>query len=299
MVTKRALADIKISVIIPFYNHYSTIFDALNSIKDQLIKPFEVIIIDDASSDEKKLKDCISHFKKHLQIILIRNTNNSNGAYSRNRGIKKAKGNLIAFLDADDFWMPNKISAIIDKVIENGSENIFFSKVKMKYKDKIIGFRPSRFSADIHISEYLFLDDGFIQTSSIVCSKKIAEQVMFNEKFQRHQDYDFVLRAFQMGITFKFINKELVVYRADIKPNLNKGEGYNFSKKWLSNMRKYMNEEGYWGFIIFSLTNKLIAERNYKKALFNLIKNLPSMRLRYIPKVFIKLSRLFIVHVKY
>ena len=195
--------------------------------------------------------------------------------------------------------MPNKISTIIDHVNENGIENIFFSKVKMKYKDRFIGSRPSHFSPNKHISEYLFLDDGFIQTSSIVCSKKIALEVMFDEKFQRHQDYDFVLRAFQIGITFKFIKKELVIYRADLKPNTNKGEGYSFSKYWLSNMKQYMNEEGCWGFTTFSLTNKLIADKNYKKAIFNLIKNMSSMKPRYIPKVLIKFGRLFILCIKY
>ena len=76
MVSIKAVDDIKISIIIPFYNHYATIFDTLNSIKAQPIKPFEVIIVDDASSDDKQLKDCVNHFKDDFQLILIRNINN-------------------------------------------------------------------------------------------------------------------------------------------------------------------------------------------------------------------------------
>src|SRR5690554_8078017 len=98
-----------ISVIIPMYNAEKTILNALNSIKNQTYKDdFEILVVNDGSID--KSVDCVEKFKKEnpeWKIELIHQTNQGVSS-ARNKGLKVAKGEYIAFLDADDEWLPEK-----------------------------------------------------------------------------------------------------------------------------------------------------------------------------------------------
>lgn len=281
----------RISVIIPYYNNESTISRTLDSLVVQIIPIYEVIIIDDCSKDENKLLEIISSYKLKLPIQLLRNNKNKNGAYSRNRGILVSEGEITAFLDADDTWAKNKTERIIELVDQYGVNNLFFSKVRVELNGKINYSRPDHFNSDIHISEYLFLEDGFIQTSSIFCSTLIAKKILFQEHFKRHQDYDFVLRAANEGVIFQFIPEELVTYSSEAKVNLTKGEAYGYSKMWANEMRIYFSESGFYGFQIFNLTARLIAEKRYIKAFINLLGGLKGLKMTHYKRIYPKLKR--------
>src|SRR5436305_14371620 len=97
-----------ISVIIPVYNAEYTIYSALNSIKRQTEGRFEIIVVNDGSTDNSL--DAIYAFKKtntHLNIIVIDKSHEGVSA-TRNIGLQLASGTYIAFLDADDEWHPEK-----------------------------------------------------------------------------------------------------------------------------------------------------------------------------------------------
>lgn len=109
-----------VSVIIPYYNAETTIERAVDSIKSQTLLPEEIIIIDDCSSHKnakKKLLDVKNKYEKIFSIVLLQTNKNSGPGTARNKGWDKAKGKYIAFLDADDAWLPNKIE-IQYKVME-------------------------------------------------------------------------------------------------------------------------------------------------------------------------------------
>lgn len=281
----------RVSVIIPFYNNYKTISKTLDSLVQQFLPIYEVIIVDDCSSDEKEVNRVLNPYRKVLPIQLLRNEQNKNGAYSRNRGILVSKGEIISFLDADDTWASNKTLRIKECINEHGAENLFFSKVKFKINGKLDTSRPEHFNSKVHISEYLFLEDGFIQTSSIFCSSEIAKSVLFQEQFKRHQDYDFVLRAYDKGIKFQFIPEELTTYISENKVNLSKGESYSYSKAWVDEMRVYFSEDGYQGFQIFNLTARLLAEKRFIKAGTNVVKGLMGLNIANYPRIYAKLKR--------
>jgi amylovoran biosynthesis glycosyltransferase AmsB len=281
----------KISVVIPFYENYSTISLAVESTTNQEVPVHEIIIVDDFSSEPERLTKLLVPFQQKAKIILLRNSENKNGAFSRNRGINQAKGQIVAFLDADDTWEPLKTRKIIEAVKEKGEDNIFFSKAKIKRNGIIIDSRPKHFSSQTHISEYLFLEGGFIQTSTIFCSLKIAKSIMFQEQFKRHQDYDFVLRAYSKGISFVFIDQELITYKEDTGPNLGKGEAYDFSLFWLNSMREYFSRGGYLGFKLFNLTARLISEKRFFKAVLNALSAAFGLRPNQIIRAYPKLIR--------
>lgn len=279
----------KISVIIPHFQNYSTIGRALESIIRQTIPVHEIIIVDDCSSNPKKLEEVLSaYYHRHPNIKLLRNQENKNGAFSRNRGIEEAKGEIIAFLDADDLWEPIKSKRVLESVQEFGLNNIFFSKAKIQKKGVIVESRPSYFNSNTHLSEYLFLEGGFIQTSAIFCGIETAKQIKFQEQFKRHQDYDFVLRAYNKGIEFIFLNEDLITYTEAEKISRHKGEAYAFSLNWLNKMKKYFSREGYLGFVMFNLTARLISEKKYGHAFINFTKALlllkPTQWRRTYPK---------------
>ena len=99
--------EYKISVIIPAYNSEKTILRALESVNSQTFKPIEIIVINDYSSD--KTEEVVKSFKSEITIIFLSNETNKGPSYSRNRGIRSSNGNWIAFLDADDYWHPQKL----------------------------------------------------------------------------------------------------------------------------------------------------------------------------------------------
>ncbi len=98
-----------ISVVIPLYNKAHTIVNTLNTVVNQTYKDFEVIIVNDGSTDNGV--EVIQHNFTDSRIRII-NQKNAGVSAARNKGIKEAKGNYISFLDADDEWMPNYLENI-------------------------------------------------------------------------------------------------------------------------------------------------------------------------------------------
>lgn len=110
---------IKVSVIIPYFNSEKTIIRALSSVVNQTYKNFEIVLIDDGSTDDSYNK--VEEFKKSLKNISIKNIRQENKGPSaaRNLGISLATGEYIAFLDADDEWIDTKLEIQVKFMSEN------------------------------------------------------------------------------------------------------------------------------------------------------------------------------------
>ena len=116
-----------ISVVIPLYNKRSTILRALNSVITQTVQPEEIIVVNDGSTDGSEI--IVDQLNHHLiRLIHQPNTGVSN---ARNRGIEEAKGDWIAFLDADDEWFPEFLESIINLHIEFPSCNVLATSYKI------------------------------------------------------------------------------------------------------------------------------------------------------------------------
>ena len=124
-----------ISVILPTYNNEGTIFNSVNSILNQSYKNFELIIINDCSTD--KTKQVIKSFVDS-RIIYLENNKNIGRSKSRNLAITKAKGEFIAVMDGDDISVPNRLNKQLKFLKENpkidlvASNIIFFTDGKVK-----------------------------------------------------------------------------------------------------------------------------------------------------------------------
>ena len=169
-----------ISVIIPLYNAENTILAALDSVKNQEGNfDFEIMVINDGSTDKsaEKVQQFIQE-NPQLNIQLI-HQDNKGVSSARNAGLRLAKGEFIAFLDADDVWLPHKTKVMIKVLTENpeidflvalrNSERIWFP-YKINYKNL----------AKITLNKLLFRIEG--QTSTAIFKRKILINTgLFNE----------------------------------------------------------------------------------------------------------------------
>tara|TARA_Y100000590_G_scaffold341642_1_gene389878 strand:+ start:93 stop:914 length:822 start_codon:yes stop_codon:yes gene_type:complete len=184
----------KVSVIIPTYNRRLFLSKAIDSVLNQTYQDLELIIIDDGSSDKS-----IEYIKKKYGKIKVLKQYNKGVSSARNKGIKVASNNWIAFLDSDDRWDPKKIEKQINYLIEN-------PKFKICHTDEIWirnGVRVNQHKKHKKYGGFIFkkcIDLCRISPSSVIIHKDVFKKIgLFNEKLPVCEDYDLWLR-----ITAKF-----------------------------------------------------------------------------------------------
>ena len=107
-----------VSIIMPSYNTANFISESIKSVMAQTYTNWELIIVDDCSTDNTD--DVVKPYLNESRIIYIKNSKNSGAAVSRNRALREAKGKWIAFLDSDDLWMSEKLEKQIAYMTNNG-----------------------------------------------------------------------------------------------------------------------------------------------------------------------------------
>ena len=106
-----------VSIIMPSYNTAPYIRETIQSVLDQTYQNWELIIVDDCSTDNT---DGVVASIKDDRIRYLKNEKNSGAAVSRNRALREAEGRWIAFLDSDDVWMPDKLEKQVSFMEKNG-----------------------------------------------------------------------------------------------------------------------------------------------------------------------------------
>lgn len=197
-----------ISIVIPTHNRVNLLEKAVNSVINQNYNNFEIIIVDDASTDDTETR--IKRFCSD-KITYIRVDKSKGGNYARNLGIEKSKGQYIAFLDDDDEWMPTKLQEqmlIFDKdesigLVYTGAEVIYTAN-NSKYN--IIPTKKGDLSEDILAFNYIGT------TSSVMARKGIIDQAgRFDIEMPALQDYDLWIRICQIT-KIDFVKKPLIKY---------------------------------------------------------------------------------------
>ena len=118
-----------ISIVITYYKKRSFIYKTLKTIKKQTYKNYELIFVydDNDLTDFKYIKKLISNFKNYKIIV---NKKNYGVSYSRNIGIKFAKGSYVAFMDSDDIWESKKLSTQL-KIMREAKVDISYTSYKV------------------------------------------------------------------------------------------------------------------------------------------------------------------------
>jgi len=201
-----------ISVIVPTYNRADLISETIESILDQTYKNFELIIVDDGSTDNTE--EVIRKFKDN-RIKYIKTDNWGAPARPRNIGIKKAKGEYIAFCDDDDMWDKKKLEKQLphfnsSKIVGVASDAILITDTPY-YRKKNYG-RSKLGYIDYHYMD--ILNGNPIITSSCIVKKKILDNVgLFDENkdFYFIEDWELWLRMARFGL-FRVLEEPLISY---------------------------------------------------------------------------------------
>lgn len=123
-----------VSVIMPSYNTAGFIKESIQSVQSQTYENWELIIVDDCSTDNTD--EIVAAFLKDARIRYIKNQHNSGAAVSRNRALREAKGKWIAFLDSDDLWEPEKLEKQISFMTDNGYHFSYTNYIEIDEKSK-------------------------------------------------------------------------------------------------------------------------------------------------------------------
>ena len=196
--------NIYFSIIMPTYNRAFCIEKAINSLLKQTYQNYELIIIDDGSTDntEDLIRDKYSDLLKNKKIIYKKIHKNIGVCKARNIGLNLAKNEWIAYLDSDNEILPNYLEEYVLAIKENPGTKVFYAKLQ-RTDSKIIG-KP--FNHD-QLIEKNYIDMGvFVHHRSLInqCGK-------FDTKLKRGVDWDLIIRYTQNNRPV-FIDKILLMY---------------------------------------------------------------------------------------
>jgi glycosyltransferase involved in cell wall biosynthesis len=200
-----------VSVIIPCYNAQQFIADTIHSVLNQTYTNFELIIIDDGSSDNSAL--IIKTFSdERIRYFLIQN---HGVAHARNLGISMAKGKYISFLDADDLFLPQNLSSKIAFLEQQSNFNIVHSAAIFFESSTGITLNITKGLGGKVLNALLELSKSVVNSpSSLVISKSLLQQHPkgFDENLGTSADWEFWVRLAKDN-DFGYLDEALIKYR--------------------------------------------------------------------------------------
>lgn len=197
----------KVSVIIPTYNRANYICEAIDSVIAQTCKDYEIIVVDDGSTDNTK--DAIKKYDGKIRYIYQKNRG---VAAARNAGIRQAVGRYIAFCDSDDIWLPLKLEKQLILFEENLMVGFVYCFMLVESKGalskRILPSKPAQNFSD------LLIYGAAIPLSSVVIRKEwLLEVGFFDESMKYVEDYDLWLRILLKYKEVKYIQEPLAIWR--------------------------------------------------------------------------------------
>lgn len=196
-----------ITTIIPVRNRIKFIARALESVRAQTHQSAEIIVVDDASTDGTT-KFLMELAKESTNLKIIALEENIGAAEARNIGINNAKGDLIAFLDSDDAWYPQKLEKQIAEFRLDDSIIAVFSGSRVVYSDHSFSHIPA---PEVTLTD-LFYSNALSTTSSALISKNALVRVGgFDRSLPSCQDWDLFIRLAEIG-KIRVVQEELIEF---------------------------------------------------------------------------------------
>jgi glycosyltransferase involved in cell wall biosynthesis len=183
-----------ISIIIPNFNKASFITETLDSLLAQTFSDWEAIIIDDCSTDNS-LTIINGYLIKDTRFHLIKNSTNSGGSYSRNRGLDAAKGEYLIFLDSDDILTPNCLELRYSSIFDTAYNLVVFpmGTFYKEFGDSLSQWRPK--PNEDHLKKILAHDIPWSIMQGIWRKSMLIKLEGFDENYPRLQDVELHTRA--------------------------------------------------------------------------------------------------------
>ncbi|MBL7714995.1 MAG: glycosyltransferase family 2 protein [Bdellovibrionales bacterium] len=198
----------KVSIITPCYNAERFIRETIESVRAQTHRDWEMLITDDCSKDSSaKIVEEIA--AQDPRVILIRSAKNGGPAEARNQSLRQATGQMVAFLDSDDLWVPTKLETQLGWMKEHGSRFSFTQYRRMSEDGTQLG-------SVIQIPESLSYDQLLANTAITTSTTLLDRDLLRGIELESGWGYDdFVLwlRILKTGATAHGIAQDLVRYR--------------------------------------------------------------------------------------
>jgi glycosyltransferase involved in cell wall biosynthesis len=179
-----------VSVIIPTFNRASTLCRAVSSVLFQTFKDYEIIVVDDGSEDDTPKR--LSQFNNHINYI--KHSKNLGVSSARNSGIRESRAPLVAFLDSDDYWLPEKLAAQVDflksqpRAVACQTEEIWVRRGRRVNPMK----KHLKPSGDVFEAS---LGRCLVSPSAVLLRRWVLSEVgLFDERLPACEDYDLWLR---------------------------------------------------------------------------------------------------------
>ena len=219
------MSEIKLSVIVPTYNSSNTIERLIHSLSNQIFKDFEIVFIDDNSTDNTVDLILKALENSNIPSQLIVNETNKGPGYSRNRGLEKANGDYIVFIDSDDIVREDHLSTFYENI--KGHDSVFVKGLKVDNEGNLFDFKVDRFDSIIELS---IRNNHIIKATDIINLEMLKEipfsfvlmlykkeiilnnDIRFNEEFNYGEDTEFAIRYLSNCDDVKFVNKYTYYY---------------------------------------------------------------------------------------
>jgi glycosyltransferase involved in cell wall biosynthesis len=221
-VARQRMKGPQVSVIMPVYNGEKYIVEAIESILNQSYKDYEIIIVNDGSTD-----DTFNKIRSYLQLSNIKYVRQENRGLpaALNTGIKAASGEYIAFLDCDDLWMPHKLDMQMVFMKEHPEVGLVHGNISYvdQHGDPFTPDSPYKTDISGNCFPELFMGNRIAVLTVLIKKESITNVGFFNEDFKYADDYDMWLRV-SRHYPLGHIDKCLAAYRkhpGGISSNIN------------------------------------------------------------------------------
>jgi len=194
-----------VSVVIPAYNSSEYIGGAVDSVLRQSFKDFEIIVVDDGSTDDTRR--IVDLYLTDSRIRYIYEENRGLPG-ARNRGARQSQGEYLAFLDADDYLAPNALEMMLQVFRSSGVAWLNVGVLKIEGDKKTVR-HPQRPAGDLFRA---ILDDDFITRSPFYSSEAFHVVGMYDEKMCNREDWDLNIRMIESGKPFALLDEPIYHY---------------------------------------------------------------------------------------
>src|SRR2546423_9927935 len=188
-----------VSIVVPAYNASATIADTLGSVFEQTRTDFEVILVDDGSTDGDALRAVLAPWRERIQVL---SQANAGAGVARNRALAHAQGRYVAFLDSDDVWMPTFLEKQVGLLEARPECDLVWSDGWIRGSTDLAGrsFFESTGGLEPPSFKTLVQQTCTVLTSAVVAKKAIIDAAGgFDGSLRRGQDFDLWLRLAHRG----------------------------------------------------------------------------------------------------
>jgi teichuronic acid biosynthesis glycosyltransferase TuaG len=202
----------KISVVIPAYNSARYIGEALDSVLKQKFREHEIIVVNDGSPDSDQLERAL---KLHMEDIVYIKQRNEGAGVARNMAIEHARGDIIAFLDSDDIWLPDFLASQYVFLERNKYDMVYCDAIlfgmRSAYRRTFMETAPSE--GEANFESILDLKCNVITSGTMARRRSIMDAGMFETERVRAHDFILWLRMAKTGTKIGYQRKQLLKYR--------------------------------------------------------------------------------------